>query len=401
MEKLKSKSLQHMKLSEKKKYGVFLKRKRIENKMTLEELANGVCTASYLSRIENNLVDVSEDYYSLLFKKLNVDYYSLKEIKEHPIFNEIISYYLNRKLDESIKLIDSTINESYYVSIEYDLMVLYESIIKGLFNEVVNTMKDIDAKIDTLQEDEISFYLFLTILYFYRSNQFSLASREIKKLINSHLISREANYSLYDLALDVFYKTKELPSFYKIYNELMTLDYVTMYQDASIYHKMEYLILTHDDELNNNVKDILLLNSEITSGSDLVLEFLFNNRLDYHSFITKSYYSYIIELIDALRNGNGIMVSKINKEIEQCEFYDYNIYYKMIIDALLAIYYEDYSTSAKCFKDAIFKLVTEVGDSFLISLCLEIVTKTISYSSKYKEYSKLIAWIYDTYGKKL
>ena len=44
------------------KMAEFLKRRRIEMGIKLEDLSCGVCSPSYLSRIENNIVDVSEDY---------------------------------------------------------------------------------------------------------------------------------------------------------------------------------------------------------------------------------------------------------------------------------------------------------------------------------------------------
>ena len=56
------------------KYGTFLKRKRLEAKKTLEIISEGVCAASYLSRIENNLVEVDDEYYVKLFEKLNIDF---------------------------------------------------------------------------------------------------------------------------------------------------------------------------------------------------------------------------------------------------------------------------------------------------------------------------------------
>ena len=44
----------------------FLKRKRLELGLKLEDLSEGVCSSSYLSRIENNVVEASETYYKAL-----------------------------------------------------------------------------------------------------------------------------------------------------------------------------------------------------------------------------------------------------------------------------------------------------------------------------------------------
>ncbi len=59
--------------------GSFLKLKRIEKGITQEELCEGICTPSYLSRIENNHVVADENIYKLLFHKLGIDYENINE----------------------------------------------------------------------------------------------------------------------------------------------------------------------------------------------------------------------------------------------------------------------------------------------------------------------------------
>ena len=60
--------------NEKAKLSRFLKRRRIELGKTLEEVSEGVCSTSYLSKIENCLVDVDDSYFKMLFEKLNLEY---------------------------------------------------------------------------------------------------------------------------------------------------------------------------------------------------------------------------------------------------------------------------------------------------------------------------------------
>ncbi|KGR79420.1 tetratricopeptide repeat protein [Ureibacillus manganicus] len=56
------------------KIGDIIKFKRIEKGISQEELALGICTNSYLSRIENNHVTPDEEIYRLLLGKLGADY---------------------------------------------------------------------------------------------------------------------------------------------------------------------------------------------------------------------------------------------------------------------------------------------------------------------------------------
>ncbi|MFY3792430.1 helix-turn-helix domain-containing protein [Ureibacillus sp. MALMAid1270] len=56
------------------KIGDVIRFKRIEQGISQEDLAAGICTNSYLSRIENNHVTPDEEIYRLLLGKLGADY---------------------------------------------------------------------------------------------------------------------------------------------------------------------------------------------------------------------------------------------------------------------------------------------------------------------------------------
>ena len=55
-------------------YGKLIKLTRIEKNMNQEELCEGICTPSYLSRIENDRVVADEQIYKLLLTKLGLQY---------------------------------------------------------------------------------------------------------------------------------------------------------------------------------------------------------------------------------------------------------------------------------------------------------------------------------------
>lgn len=54
--------------------GSLVKYYRIKNGKTQVELCTGICTPSYLSRIENNQIYADEEIYTLLFNKLGISY---------------------------------------------------------------------------------------------------------------------------------------------------------------------------------------------------------------------------------------------------------------------------------------------------------------------------------------
>lgn len=50
--------------------GLLIKKQRKELDISLEALSHGICSPSYLSKIENNILVANDDIYNLLFKKL-------------------------------------------------------------------------------------------------------------------------------------------------------------------------------------------------------------------------------------------------------------------------------------------------------------------------------------------
>ena len=52
--------------------GLLIKKRRKELDISLEALSHGICSPSYLSKIENNILVANDDIYNLLFKKLGI-----------------------------------------------------------------------------------------------------------------------------------------------------------------------------------------------------------------------------------------------------------------------------------------------------------------------------------------
>lgn len=53
--------------------GNLIKLCRMESKLSQSELANGIVSVSYLSRIENNMVEPHSEVYRLLLSRLNIN----------------------------------------------------------------------------------------------------------------------------------------------------------------------------------------------------------------------------------------------------------------------------------------------------------------------------------------
>ena len=79
-----------------KEKAAFLRRKRLEQGKKLEEVAEGICSVSYLSRIEKNQVEVNEEYYRSLFEKLDLNYDEVNENRNHDYLIDLLILPLHR-----------------------------------------------------------------------------------------------------------------------------------------------------------------------------------------------------------------------------------------------------------------------------------------------------------------
>lgn len=269
-------------LERKRLYALFLKRKRIEANVTLTELAKGVCTASYLSRIENNVVDVDEEYFTALFRKLNIDFKVLKEAKDYRILESLLECYLLNDLDKGRLIVEEALSTTFYVEIEYELMILFDSIIKGLYSEANEEIIKLSGKVDLLIDEELITYLFLCGYYAYKIGNGVFAFDQILVLCESNHLNGVYKYAIYDLALDIFIYTGMHEMFFKYYRLISDEDYKTKYNVSFLKHKAQLVYLEY-----NLRKDIT--HKQLTEIKYLIDE---NEQENIEWLILKNYYRF-------------------------------------------------------------------------------------------------------------
>jgi len=129
----KRKDLKHFEI---KPIGSAIRLKRKELKMTLEEGAEGICSISYLSKLENNQIDPNLDFVDQLIERFGIReqiHYDeqryqndLKELTEKMVMQEeltrsYIEGYQDREDHQArvIHLIESALRKEYAVVLEH------------------------------------------------------------------------------------------------------------------------------------------------------------------------------------------------------------------------------------------------------------------------------------------
>lgn len=138
-----------------------LKAKRLEQGKSLEEVSKGICSTSYLSRLENNQVKLQDPYLKMLFEKLSINYDDLKQARKKNLFLDIIKKQLLQQTMAYQETINKMIESNNYLDVEQELVLLYDNIIKGNFEEATLVMEKLDSNHYQFSQMEKLFYMYL------------------------------------------------------------------------------------------------------------------------------------------------------------------------------------------------------------------------------------------------
>lgn len=204
--------------------GSFLKLKRIEKNIRQDDLCRGICTPSYLSRIENNHVVADEEIYILLLERLGIAYDQLLESIEH-IDEKIEKWYeslLNNELHQvnieelkGLSVIGGG-NTSFKFEIVYCRYLLEHDDL----TEASKVLKNLKQIIKVANNRTFFLFTNVLLLYYIKTDKFSEAVEAGVELLQ--LVGYENLGDRFELG--IFY-----------YNFSLSLKNIYCYEEALIY----------------------------------------------------------------------------------------------------------------------------------------------------------------------
>ncbi len=316
----------------------FLKRKRAELGLRLEDLCNGVCSCSYLSRIENSVVDVNPMYYQALFEKMNINYEELKKERSRNLYHEILQAYFCQNSSLIEELVKHALMCNNYVEIEIDLMLLFYNIITYKFDEARDIIIKLNNVYDTFSNVELIFYLYAYALYSYYTNQNKKAYKQILVLISIQYEDTLIECAIYDLAFRIMFMVGQTSLCLKCYYHLKNIAIqpllnINLCLDSLIVKTLDASI-DYDLNLRNFNESIKFLDLEVKENKELYYYTL--GKI----YLTSGKYSDVYNLlIDNIISGriSSLLVSaafhlhdyEINEKIKaQLKAYVFNKYEK-------------------------------------------------------------------------
>ncbi len=274
-----------------------LKRRRIESNHTLEEVSSGICSPSYLSKIENCQVDVDEYYFQSLFAKLQLVYEDIKIERTTPIFPLLLKFYLLGRFNDLDEKIKSVASGNLYCDTELELALLFRNIVLDNLDEAKLLLEKLERVRNTLTKEELSLLVFINTLYLYKTNQTIAAVEQIRTLVKLDYEDELLKTAVLDLSVDIYYALGEETLFAKCLGKLEKSHYIELIMKRKIMHRLQGLTF-YDIKYVENIHDEL---SEI------------NDLIDFTNPADAEAYCYYVGIIYNNLNDYNEALKVINK----------------------------------------------------------------------------------------
>ncbi|MCK9536765.1 MAG: hypothetical protein M0R05_04190 [Bacilli bacterium] len=200
-------------------YSQIIKNERHKRKLTLQEMAHGICSISYLCKLERNAIVADESYIKAIFERVNLDFEKVGlNIIENGV-KKIIKAYLYQNYSE-IAYLYEMIDDSLF-NVQNHLIKGFYYLINQKYQDFKNTIATIDIIKETMLKEDIGVFMFLVIEYYLQTYQFKPAYKYLKFLENNDFDNQELNWLIYEQHYICAYNLKIYPKFYRYYKLLM------------------------------------------------------------------------------------------------------------------------------------------------------------------------------------
>ncbi|PKR77046.1 hypothetical protein CEY16_09875 [Halalkalibacillus sediminis] len=249
--------------------GVMIQYYRTKNGMTQKDLASGICSISYLSKMENGSIQPKDDLAELLFERLDIS------------FSEITSYDeddINKKIQQLYKKIQQNDHDSSTSLVEeleriitpfhrtetqnFFLLVHFYYLINERDSEKFSLMAPEVLRLENTFYEEKKYYYCKIIGLYYQLISYPNKSNEYfekaRFLLEEHTLKDPEIYYLLALSLTSMKK----PAYSNYYCQMATDQFANEFlyskvTDCYILYGINYTILEAYDLAENYLKQVL------------------------------------------------------------------------------------------------------------------------------------------------
>lgn len=159
-----------------------IKQQRLAKNLTLEAIAKGICSLSYLSKIENMSIVAHTSYLEAICERLDINFEELVKQHKQKDLKELLKWYLY-DYEDKINSLESILDNPYYCA--------NDGLVKIIFYLYKNNFPAVEKEIDlindvksTLTAEELNIFTLLVTEYYIKTNQFRKIESNISLLMN-------------------------------------------------------------------------------------------------------------------------------------------------------------------------------------------------------------------------
>lgn len=328
------------KLNESKKentenYGILLKRRRNELQRTLEDVASGVCSTSYLSRIENAQVEVNDSFLKHLFEKLEISYDDIKGAENNKTITDVLRKYLLDDFSGIRIIINDAIKSTAYSEIELKLLLLFMNIIDNLYEDARKSLADLDLVVDSLVGRELIFFTYLSALFSFKCNNLENAYRYIRVLKGITYTDPVIETAVTDLAMSIYTLLDEELLVKECYNELKEKNISKLSIKRFTKHLFEIYYIDGKYDINKAIDNFLEIKNNVQFDEELLEHY---NYYFIRMHILNKHYKESVEMISSIEASSRIIflldyclnvlndIHETYKQLEKLKKHNFNKY---------------------------------------------------------------------------
>lgn len=241
-------------------YAQILKIERHRRKMTLEEAAKGICSVSYLSKLENENVDgYDNEFVKTLCEKYELDYKSISQTCDVHSVVACITYFLNDDFDAIDRLYNS-MNTIAFTSPQALISCIY-FLVHEQFDDFKNEARNLEAIKFTLTDIECVVYLYLQSLYNMKIGFYQQAYEYLTLIATIDCESVTLRILVFEALMHTSFHLDKPVTIMKTYHELCNIMPLNYPVEKRILMKLVYdacLCADYPEEVSDDLSNLMI-----------------------------------------------------------------------------------------------------------------------------------------------
>lgn len=239
-------------------YAQIIRNERAKRKLTLAEMAKGICSVSYLCKFEKNDIIADEAYIRAIFEKVNLDFDLVgRNILVDGVKNALRAYLANDL--ESIEILYNSIDDSIF-NAQNNLIKCFYYLTKQNYVEFKDTIKTIDNIKDTLLLDDVGVFFFLVVQYYIDTRQYREARTILRETEHLKYDIPELNWLILEQNFNVGFELRNQQKLFCFYDEIAKTNHIAYPNIRKTFSRAKILYSISERNYKKALNEFELLN---------------------------------------------------------------------------------------------------------------------------------------------